>query len=85
MCFADILYYYTFYIYVICGKMHSAQLKRKSLDIIGIGGSEARKKSEKFLIKSIDKRLTVCYIIRACSRIRGNYAQNPTESKHDMR
>ncbi len=32
------LYYYTFYIYVFGVKMHSAQLKRKSLDIIAFEG-----------------------------------------------
>ena len=43
----QLLYYYTFYIYAFPAEMHSAPLKRKSLDIIGIEASESSKKFSK--------------------------------------
>ncbi len=78
----QLLYYYTFYIYAYPAKMHSVPLKRKSLDIIGIGASE----SPKNFLKKVLTSLTVCDIIfEHAQGLGANYAQNPSWCMHDMR
>ncbi len=76
------LYYYTFYIYAFPAEMHSAQLKRKSLDIIGI---EAPEDSKNFLKKLLTSLTPYDIIFEHAQGLGANYAQNPSCCMHDMR
>lgn len=65
--------------------MHSALLKRKSLDTIGIEGFEGCKKIEKISKKLLTSRGHYVIIIEHALGLGANYAQNPSESEYDMR